>query len=114
MIEPSGLPLIVHCTVGKDRTGLVIALVLLTLGIPREAIEYDYALTDAGIESQRADMLADLKRYGLDDTWASTAPDMIAAMEAHLRDEYGGLDAYLDGTGFGQTERTRLREMLLC
>ena len=39
------LPLLVHCSAGKDRTGLLVALVLSVLGTPRERIVADYALT---------------------------------------------------------------------
>src|SRR3546814_3485489 len=35
-------PLIVHCTAGKDRTGVAVALILYTLGVPREIIVQDF------------------------------------------------------------------------
>ncbi|MEG9430978.1 tyrosine-protein phosphatase [Terriglobus sp. ADX1] len=40
------LPLLYHCTAGKDRTGVFSALVLLTLGVPEETVLADYALTN--------------------------------------------------------------------
>jgi protein-tyrosine phosphatase len=40
-------PLVFHCTAGKDRTGFAAALILLALGVPREAVMEDYLLTNA-------------------------------------------------------------------
>jgi hypothetical protein len=40
------LPAVFHCTAGKDRTGMVAALVLSLVGVPDEVIVHDYTLTD--------------------------------------------------------------------
>jgi hypothetical protein len=42
-----------HCTAGKDRTGLLAALLLSAIGVRREHVLADYALTAAGIERMR-------------------------------------------------------------
>jgi len=42
----------VHCTAGKDRTGLVIALLLLLLDVPEESIYKDYLLSNEGFSSR--------------------------------------------------------------
>ena len=47
-------PVAVNCSVGKDRTGVAIALLLSALGIPREAIIAEYALTNAQADAIRA------------------------------------------------------------
>jgi len=44
--------IVVHCTAGKDRTGLVIALLLLLLGVPKESIYKDYLLSNEGFSSR--------------------------------------------------------------
>ena len=41
---------LVHCTAGKDRTGLAAALILASLGVDRENIEEDYLLTNSVID----------------------------------------------------------------
>ena len=46
--------LLCHCTAGKDRTGMASALVLSVLGVPRETILADYALTGAYTPPARA------------------------------------------------------------
>ena len=44
-------PLLIHCTVGKDRTGVITALILLLAGVDQEVIAEEYALTTLGMES---------------------------------------------------------------
>ncbi len=43
--DPPGYPLVFHCAAGKDRTGVLSALVLDLLGVRREVIVEDYVLT---------------------------------------------------------------------
>src|SRR5436309_6252589 len=45
LAAPGGLPAVVHCTAGKDRTGLIVALVLGLAGVPTTTIVEDYALS---------------------------------------------------------------------
>ncbi|KAF5025431.1 hypothetical protein F66182_2491 [Fusarium sp. NRRL 66182] len=111
--NPSALPSVVHCTQGKDRTGLVCALVLMILDVPLPAIEYDYALSNDALISEREQRLVEIREIGLTDEWLNTADDMIIGIKQHLDDRYGGLDTYLDGIGFGADDRAKLRDSLL-
>jgi len=45
LAAPGGFPAIVHCTAGKDRTGLIVALLLGLVGVPAATIVDDYALS---------------------------------------------------------------------
>ncbi len=44
-IADGAMPILFHCSAGKDRTGVAAALILLLLGVPRETIVHDYMLT---------------------------------------------------------------------
>ncbi len=46
--EPSK-PLIIHCTAGKDRTGVICALILSLCGVRDEVVAYEYSLTEIGL-----------------------------------------------------------------
>ena len=65
--EAPGVPILVHCASGKDRTGVVVAVLLLTLGAPREVIVEEYLLSDGGVErawiEQALDGVGDVGRY---------------------------------------------------
>lgn len=54
LAKPGALPAVFHCAAGKDRTGLLAALLLGALGVPREVILGDYGLTRAGMVRMRA------------------------------------------------------------
>lgn len=61
-------PVLVHCTAGKDRTGLVVALALSAAGWPREAVVADYILSAPEVRSRRHDTVqALLGALDLDD-----------------------------------------------
>jgi hypothetical protein len=71
-------PLVFHCTHGKDRTGIIAALILLTLGVDEADIVRDYAATEHVVPyEERARSLAP----GMDASiWAGTpAPAMRAS-----------------------------------
>ncbi|KAI1462182.1 tyrosine/serine protein phosphatase [Annulohypoxylon moriforme] len=52
VLAPSSTPILVHCTQGKDRTGVIIALILMILSVPASAIDHDYMLSHAGLSSE--------------------------------------------------------------
>jgi protein tyrosine/serine phosphatase len=45
-------PLIIHCTAGKDRTGVLCALILSLCGVDDETIANEYALTEIGLSTE--------------------------------------------------------------
>lgn len=51
LATPESYPVLVHCVAGKDRTGIVVALVLLLCGVEREAVVADYAASEAHLEA---------------------------------------------------------------
>ncbi|GJC93779.1 tyrosine/serine protein phosphatase [Colletotrichum higginsianum] len=112
-LNPLTTPTLVHCTQGKDRTGMIITLVLLALDVPLEAIEHDYMLTSGALESEREVRLAEIREIGLTDDWFEPAPDMIVRTARHLDEVYGGIVGYLDKIRFDQNDRQKLKELLL-
>ena len=76
LAEPEHYPSAFYCAAGKDRTGMVSALLLRVLGVPDEQIIEDYALTEAPSEER---IIARLKALGRD---PGDLPDR-AALAAH-------------------------------
>lgn len=87
-------PVVVHCVAGKDRTGLLIALVLALVGVSEEDIVADYALT--GLATAR--FIADApRRYPDHSIWPGFGAAPAEAMWLFLRDmaaRHGSLEGY--------------------
>lgn len=60
VLKYPGAPFLIHCTAGKDRTAIAVALLLSIAGVPREFIAHDFALTRIGIEPVREVLQAKL------------------------------------------------------
>ncbi len=116
--EPQALPVIVHCTVGKDRTGVVIALLLSMLGVNNDDVVADYALTGvlAGdfLDKLRRDAMA----AGMPADWCArmfaSEAETMRALLAHLAARYGGAEAYLRAIGLSDARIARLHANLLA
>ena len=82
LADPANLPAMVHCTAGKDRTGMVVALLLSVAGVDDETIVNDYALTGANLtEEWMESRRGDAARYGL--TWEALKPALETAPALH-------------------------------
>jgi protein tyrosine/serine phosphatase len=51
---------LVHCSAGKDRTGIIAAVVLSLCGVEDEAVAQEYALTDLGLAGRREEFVSHL------------------------------------------------------
>jgi protein-tyrosine phosphatase len=108
-------PLVFHCAAGKDRNGLVAALVLALVGVGEEDIVADYALS----EPATLRMVADGVAGGRDpqSVWPGfgLAPaESMRMFLAWLKDEYGSVEGYArERLGVGQALVEELRTGLL-
>jgi len=96
-----------HCTAGKDRTGVLAAIILKLVDAPEEAIAKDYALTRVGREPSREKIMARLSKEPLFATNNEAALNMftcrsetMAAFIALLDSKYGGASEYLKQCAF--------------
>ncbi len=105
-----------HCTAGKDRTGLLAVLVLEAVGVGRDLVVEDFALTHDRIGSVRARLLADATRRGVDPhdfaRLLGATPDLILPALEHLDRAFGGAEAYLRRAGVDENTLVRLRTKL--
>lgn len=113
---PEGAVL-VHCTAGKDRTGVVTALALSAVGVPREFIVTDFAMTTEAMNRLRPRLLANatlspeaLKHL---EKMLGSEPDLMDDLLDYLDVKYGGVDAYLTHIGFSSNDRDLLRNRLI-
>jgi protein-tyrosine phosphatase len=110
-------PLVFHCSAGKDRTGVLAAMVLAAMGIVDEDVVEDYALSAPLMKDIRARMTSDPETApGVKDLpdfqWEASAESMAAFLSL-LRQEYGSADGYLRANGAGSSLVDRLKAALL-
>lgn len=112
----SDTPLVFHCASGKDRTGLVAALVLSLLGVPDRTITEDFTLTERATPLLVADWRTDHPDREL--VWPAygTAPaEVMTGFLSDLKSRYGSVESYVTETlglppTFVQALRTHLLE----
>lgn len=113
------LPLAFNCSAGKDRAGLAAALVLTALGVPRETVFADYALTDKYLAAALArnpsgnGILSRLPK-DIAEPLLSADPAYIRAAFDEMAKRDGSPEGYLrNALGVGPKERAALRKMLV-
>jgi protein-tyrosine phosphatase len=112
------MPLVFHCAAGKDRTGVVAAIVLDVLGVGDEDIADDYSLSRLGMDRfkawiletypEAADAMSDQPQAFLD------APaEAMHLFLSGLRERYGSADEYAAAHGVSADVLDAVRENLL-
>lgn len=111
--EPGGL--IFHCHSGKDRTGIIAALLLDLAGVEPDAIAADYAETQKQLWPIYEKWLEETGGEEAIDHWwiPITEPQTMLDTLAHLETEYGGAEAYLLQGGQTPEEIAQLKARLL-
>jgi len=111
-------PVLVHCVAGKDRTGLIVALIQGALGVTLESVVEEYALSDDPSRHRRLMMIADPKagdppvHRSPELLW--TAPAEVMALYARrIVHRYGSLTAWASGIGVTEATLDTLRERLI-
>jgi protein-tyrosine phosphatase len=121
LAEPGTLPALIHCTYGKDRTGVAVAIILRSVGVPRETVMEDYLLSNkfwesktevysclancaSGFRTPRSEVRALME----------VRPEYLQASFAAIDEHYGSFDNYLDqGLNIDEQTLERLRAALL-
>lgn len=110
-------PALIHCAVGKDRTGLAIALALGVAGVDDATIADDYALSSALLEPIFEEFRAYERANGgdmqrLENMLLSERDTMLRTL-AYLNAHYGGINAYLSRAGMAEAELVGLHALLV-
>ena len=118
LAQPGALPAVFHCAAGKDRTGLLAALVLGALGVPDDVIVADYALTQAGMERTRRwaersnpEMLAVWK--AMPAVHAAAEPEAMAHVLRDIHAAHGTVREYVRSLGVPAAALDELADELL-
>jgi protein-tyrosine phosphatase len=115
--DPKNHPIVFHCAVGKDRTGMLAAVLLSLLGVAEKDIIEDYALSEPYMDEllarlknnpQKNDPPLDIPEY----FWKAS-PESMKLFLSTLRKEYGSIQGYLESAGGDSSLGERLKSALL-
>ena len=104
-----------HCFAGKDRTGIVAAMLLDLAGVPREHIAFDYGETDTCLAAQYRVWLEEAAADAREEIRSDLCcpPDRILGVLEHLDANWGGVASYLEAAGVPQANLDVLESKLL-
>lgn len=115
----AGEPTLVHCTVGKDRTGVTVALALAAVGADREEIIADYAMTESQLPAERNRRIVEFLRtqhpeaqHAIALATQSPAAVMREVLE-RVDERWGSAAAYLQQNGLTDAELASLCSVLV-
>jgi protein-tyrosine phosphatase len=123
-----GRPALIHCTAGKDRTGLGSAILLWVLGVPMKTVFADYLLTNEYNAQRNKMMLGQLRqaiagKNGVAPESVDLSPmvalttakrDYLQAAVDSITADYGSIDSYIhDGLGISERVRRRFQDAML-
>jgi hypothetical protein len=119
LAAPDGTPALVHCAAGKDRTGVAMALLLSTLGVPDEEIIADYARTAEQMPALLR-RLAQTPTYGpalaiqpADDPMSKARPETMRLFLDWLARTHGSATDLLHNAGLEPGALDDVRELLV-
>lgn len=111
---------VVHCTAGKDRTGIVVALALLAAGVERESVIADYVLTESHLAGEwLEEMVALIGRYGIPDTpelrtlMGGSPREALESALDEVERRHGSTREYLLASGLERHELDALEAWLI-
>jgi protein-tyrosine phosphatase len=112
------LPAVFHCSAGKDRTGVLSALILAFLGVPDETIVADYTLSAPAMEhllerlkAEYPDAVEDVMRFA--PAVLQVRPETMEEFLATLRADYGSYDDLARSLGVADAVATLRRTVLV-
>ena len=109
-----------HCTTGKDRTGIISALLLGLCGVSDEDIIADYCVSEVYLTPVYKLLMDGFRKHwpsetiSLTDPFFKTAPENMAALLRYLNGRYGGIGGYLADCGVPESVIETLKNRLLA
>jgi protein-tyrosine phosphatase len=118
LAQSENLPAVFHCAAGKDRTGVLAAMVLSTIGVADHVIVADYAISGTNM----AELIERLKRdrpealTAMNDqpsAYLAAPPEAMDRLLAHVNSEYGSMTGYVKSIGIDSDVIEALASVLL-
>ncbi|MDJ0688358.1 MAG: tyrosine-protein phosphatase [Xenococcaceae cyanobacterium MO_188.B32] len=103
---------VIHCAAGKDRTGIIIALLLAIANVPVATIAQDYALSEKYVSP----LYATIQEQAIEEGFAHillSPPEAIIDTFNYLDEHYGGINEYLQAIGMDKLQIEHLQNILI-
>jgi protein tyrosine/serine phosphatase len=114
--DEENYPILVHCTAGKDRTGVLLGMLMDVLGASDEDIAHEYGLSDASIDRLIAYLRSSGRALeGTDDeirARLSTPPERMAGFIELMREKHGSSEAFFIRHGATPAQVQKVRDLL--
>ncbi|KAI8740029.1 CAunnamed protein product [Biomphalaria glabrata] len=108
--EPDNLPVLINCAYGKDRTGIISALILTCLGMPKSYVAAEYALSTEGLEPVRQLVYQDIVgKYELTEEFCNSETETMLKLLNYIEEKYTSVEGYMCHIGFSLEEQHRLK-----
>lgn len=106
-------PVSIFCSLGKDRTGIISALVLSSVGVPRDLILDDYHETEIHLQPSIESISRYFNRIGLtNDEFVRAPREVMQRLLEYIDNTYGSTNKYLSSIGYSECEQRMLFEVL--
>jgi protein-tyrosine phosphatase len=113
LADRSNYPVLVHCTQGKDRTGLIVLIVLMLCGVDRDAISHDYMTSEEKLWPEKGERLKEILRIGLSEDFVGCPKDFVLEVMRYTQERYGGIEKYLSQIGVDDKVPNRVRRVMM-
>ena len=119
--EDQKSPHLFHCTSGKDRAGYGAAILLLTLGVPKDTVMNDFLLSNIVYADYIDKMVGKIDKYVRKDVDTDlirkvmgVSRETLVATFAEMETQYGSIDGFIEeGLGINADTRESLQEKFL-
>jgi len=110
--DPKNYPVLVHCSLGKDRTGVIMALVSETLGIDRNVICHEYSKSQYNLSSIRNEIKEAMSKYHFGDWLLDSPYEVMDGFLQFIDQSFGSTSNFLNSIGVNHHQQHTIRCIL--
>lgn len=116
IVERKGEPVVFHCAVGKDRTGVIAMLLLRLAGVPEEIIVADYSVSAENMKSVFEEQRKIFQQKGIEvpEVLLSSPKEEMEKTLDYLKSTWGDVETYLKECGVEVEDLEELKKILVA
>jgi len=111
--DEQNYPILIFCSLGKDRTGIMSALISEMVGIPREVTVQEYSKSCELLHPAKDEILGQTRQLFLGDWIIESPVEVMREFLQFIDQQYGSVSQFLTSIGFGKEKQDKVRTLLL-